>query len=172
MKTRLLNILVIISTLAILNSCSVCNFNYQEPDGLITPAEANEMEELYKTRAFGVIQDNINSGGVMPEVTYNREVWFSADEMRNYLHYAQIKSDSLRVNFSGLRVYLSAKEMVDSNGVAKVKTTLFFVPTHTVVDTTAIRQSITTTTTEENTEEINPLNYGSSGEPAIEYTTP
>ncbi len=141
----------------ILISCNNCNHNYQTPQGLITSDIANSYEEAYKSNQYEAINAFLSNDGV--ERTDNRDIWFSMEEMENYIHYVKQKSDSLGLEKLGLRVYFGSKP--DSHGITK--STVFFAPTHKVI-TRGHAPNI-------NSNGISPLNYGNAGMPPNDYNS-
>lgn len=92
-----------------------------KPKGLITPAEAKELNYNWtKTRkkavdsAAGKVDDRSSS--------------WSLSDIENYLAYAKNQSDSLGYDMTGIRVYLGVYPGNAPNGKADY-TTMFIVPT-------------------------------------------
>lgn len=166
-STTLLIIVLILSFL-LFKECNNkdCNMDYKEPSGLITPEKANILEETYKSNQFTILNEYLNVNGDAAED--NREVWFELDEIKNYIHYVEEKSKNIEgIDDSGtlgLRIYFGAKKMALKRDVRDniIRSTLFFVPTY--------REGERSTESNKNITGINPLNYGSSGDPDdIEY---
>lgn len=156
-----------------------CNCNYEDPTGTITQAEAELKEETFKTKEqlknnvlLQVLNNDLENpeviaqlellkqqlaAGNIPVGAENREVWFDLENLENYINYVKTESTALGYENLGLRVYFAAKE--DD----KVKTTVFFTPTY--------RDGIRAAQEDnKNTSGIKRLNFGNSGDPAIEHT--
>lgn len=91
------------------------------PKGLITPDEAKTLGVAFNSR-HQLISDSIVR---RPD---NRSSWYSLDDMRNYLDYAEKEVDGLGYKMSGVRIYLGAHAST-TNEVGY--TTMFLVPTGT-----------------------------------------
>ena len=88
---------------------------FEEPEGLITDAEANQLEDNYTAK--------VEAGNISLNDT--REVYFDFDELEDYVKYVKHQSDSLGYTNLGMRVYFGSKQ---ANGT--METTVFFVPTN------------------------------------------
>lgn len=168
LSSKLFLFLSVILAILLFRECSNndCNQDYQTPNGLITPSEANILEENYKQKRENLQELLANNNVVLPMDV--RDVWFGLEELENYINYVKVKSDSLGLEDLGLRVYLGAKGM-DGN----LKTTVFFVPTHRS-DNSDNNRTISRTVDQNNddnsnTNSINPLNFGNAGMPPNDY---
>ena len=165
------SLLIICVALAVLlfKECEAnknCNQEFEEPNGLITPEKANELEETYKANQFTILNEYLNVNGDVAED--NREVWFELDEIKNYINYVEENAKNIEsIDESGtlgLRIYFGAKQMALKRDKRDniIRSTLFFVPTY--------REGLRAAESNKNINGINPLNYGSSGDPDdIEY---
>ncbi|MFV0571821.1 MAG: hypothetical protein ACK5M1_05240 [Xanthomarina gelatinilytica] len=88
------------------------------PKGLITPEEAKTLDQAFNSR-HALISDSIVK---RPD---NRSAWWSLEDMKNYLKYAENESKELGYNMDGVRVYLGAYPTEAEVGY----TTMFLVPT-------------------------------------------
>ncbi len=92
-----------------------------KPKGLITPEEAKALDQAFNSR-HTLISDSIVK---KPD---NRSSWYSLEDMRNYLKYAENQSRELGYTMNGVRIYLGAYPNTPKNiGY----TTMFLVPTGT-----------------------------------------
>lgn len=146
--------LVAIITLASCN-CSPKK-EFKNPTGLITNEQANTMEEAYKANQHKAINAFLSQNGV--DVIDNREVWFSLEELENYLEYVKQESAKQDLENLGIRVYFGAK----MNENKEMKSTIFFFPTHQSANKTAGPKNL-------NSNGLQGLNYGSSGNPPDEF---
>ena len=90
-----------------------------KPDGVITSEEAKVLGAAFDAR-HRLISDSI----VMRQD--NRSSWYSLQDMRDYLDYAENQAKELGYNMDGVRIYLGAYPIIDQ----KVGfTTMFIVPT-------------------------------------------
>ena len=91
------------------------------PKGVITPERAAVLDETWtQTRA-----DLINAARATGD---SRSSWWSLEDMRNYLDYAEAESKELGYSMDGIRVYFGAYPENDGTESAG-KSTLFIVPT-------------------------------------------
>ena len=124
MKNILLLILgIVIGALAMYFYCCQPNGDLAitTPKGVITPEQAKTLDEAYNPR-HKLISDSI----VTREGGDNRSSWYSLDDMRNYLNYAEKQTKDMGYTMNGIRVYLGAyPDVRDQVGY----TTMFFIPT-------------------------------------------
>lgn len=96
--------------------------------GLISVKEAKELENLYKKEFYTAIND----GKLAEYPDYEgavRDVWFSIDELKDYISYVEKYVKSQEYESPGLRVYFGAKNQEGGNGKIYPRQTVFFVPT-------------------------------------------
>lgn len=100
------------------------------PNGLISVAEADEMEQAYLTEFYGRIQETM-SGSYPNYEGAGRYIWFELDEVKQYIAYMeQHVNDKGYKGKLGLRVYMGTKYQENqSNGSMEPRQTVFFVPT-------------------------------------------
>ena len=89
------------------------------PKGLIKPNEAIALDKAFNSR-HQLISDSIVK---RPD---NRSSWFSLEDVRNYLAYAENQTRELGYTMDGVRVYLGA---YPNSGEEPGYTTMFMVPT-------------------------------------------
>ena len=92
-----------------------------KPEGLITPEQAKVLDQAFNER-HRLISDSIVK---RPD---NRSSWWSLEDMRNYLTYAEDEALELGYTMDGVRVYLGAHPTGKEVGY----TTMFFIPTGTL----------------------------------------
>ncbi len=93
--------------------------NVTPPKGIITAEKAKELDQAFNSR-HELISESIVK---RPD---NRSSWYSLEDMRNYLDYAENQTKDMGYTMDGIRVYLGAyPEDKDQAGY----TTMFFVPT-------------------------------------------
>ena len=92
-----------------------------KPKGVIKPVQAKSLNANWtKTRKKAV-----DSAAGRPD---NRSSWWSLQDMRDYLDYAENQSNELGYKMTGVRVYLGVYGGKAPNGKADY-TTMFLVPT-------------------------------------------
>jgi hypothetical protein len=89
------------------------------PSGIITPEEAKTLDQAFNSR-HQLISDSIVK---RPD---NRSSWYSLEDMRNYLDYAENETKGMGYTMDGIRLYLGAYP--DVKGQVGY-TTMFFIPT-------------------------------------------
>lgn len=127
--------------------------NYQRPTQLISVAKGKELNKNYNLRRAAVIRNLIGKEDA-------NAVWFSIDELQNYIDYIKTEGAAKGHNVDGIRFYFgvySDTESVDKAGF----TTLFLSPTCKLPNSTVVAKDMT---------DMELLNYGSIGNPPkIEY---
>ncbi|MEO1032841.1 MAG: hypothetical protein AAFX55_15635 [Bacteroidota bacterium] len=89
------------------------------PKGLITPEEAKALNDAYTARCELVSKD-------ITKREDNRSSWYSLEEIKDFLDYAEAQAKSLGYTMDGIRIYCGAYPKVD--GQAGYSTS-FIVPT-------------------------------------------
>ncbi|WP_452222750.1 hypothetical protein [Lacinutrix chionoecetis] len=180
--TKSLLIIAIALAILLFQECetnNTCDCNYEDPIGTLTQPEADVKEETFKDKELvknnvllHVLNNDLDNPDVIiqlenlkqqlaasniPVGAENREVWFDLENLENYINY--VKTESLELGYEnlGLRVYFAAKE-TDS-----ISTTVFFTPTY--------KEGTRGAEDNKNTPGLKRLNYGNSGDPAIEHTS-
>ncbi|OBX21748.1 MULTISPECIES: hypothetical protein [Bizionia] len=127
-NVSLLIIGAIIGALATYYFCPNCSGNGDmvgnivKPAGVITAKEAMTLDQAFNSR-HELISDQIV---MRPD---NRSAWWSVEDIKNYIKYAENQSHELGYRMDGLRLYLGAYPDSPKEGVGY--TTMFFVPTGT-----------------------------------------
>lgn len=89
------------------------------PKGVITPDEAKVLDQAFDSRHKLISEDIVKR----PD---NRSSWWSLQDMKDYLEYAEAQVKELGYEMNGLRVYLGAyPDTKEGPGY----TTMFMVPT-------------------------------------------
>ncbi len=89
------------------------------PKGLITPAEAKKLNDAY-TERHELISKNITK---RPD---NRSSWYSLEEIKAFIEYAEAQAKDLGYEMDGIRIYCGAYP--EENGQAGYSTA-FLIPT-------------------------------------------
>lgn len=107
----------------------VINVPCGDPAGLITVAEADVMEEAYKTQFYGILNE-VTSGSYPGYEGAGRYIWFDLEEVKKYIVYVEKHAEENGYRNLGLRVYMGAKTQNNSvTGAPEPRQTVFFVPT-------------------------------------------
>jgi hypothetical protein len=91
--------------------------------GLISPAEAKKLNDAYTTRHTLISKD-------ITKTDDNRSSWYSLEDLKAYLEYAEKQACDLGFEMNGIRIYCGAhepEEVCESD--AEGLTTLFLIPT-------------------------------------------
>jgi hypothetical protein len=127
--------------------------NYQRPKQLISIAKGKELSKNYNLKYASTIasKDKIDDANA---------VWFSIDELQNYINYIK-EEGALKGNvIDGIRFYFgvySNTESLDKAGF----TTIFLSPTRKLPNSTIVAKDCN---------DLELLNYGSMGNPPkLEY---
>ncbi|WP_282135971.1 hypothetical protein [Seonamhaeicola maritimus] len=95
------------------------------PKDTISVAEATKLFKNWQTNNITEIDSTIELEGSRKKITY---VGWSLEEIKDYLTYAESKSDTLGYKMTGIRVYMGNYGK-NSNPTLKNRNTLFIVPT-------------------------------------------
>lgn len=164
MKTtkKLLFVIITFTVFIVIQSCKnnekpeKPTMRYTMPTGLLIYEEANQKEETYKTYIHDVVNPILTEQEI--PATINREIWFDLDNLENYIKYVKKESKKKGYKNLGLRVYLGAAKEEKT-----IESTVFFTPTHKPElpgDAKGFAPP-----QNENSRDINSLNYGSAGKP-------
>lgn len=147
------------TTLFVLNSCSE-NVQYEQPSQLITHDLAVELSERYHESRAELISKSI----LKDDVT---AVWYSIEELENYLNYVKNQGAEKGIDVTGIRLYLGVYPNDSSYKEKAGLTTIFLTPTKKREATINVESSRTDQYSEENIDaiELQPLNYGGIGRP-------
>jgi hypothetical protein len=94
------------------------------PKGIITPKEAKQLNDAF-TKRCELISEEITK---RPD---NRSSWYSLEDIKAYLKYAENQARELGYEMNGIRIYCGAYPTTD--GKAGYSTS-FIVPTAKIVD--------------------------------------
>ncbi|WP_310554756.1 hypothetical protein [Flavobacterium sp.] len=155
-------------SLFLLNSCSDKK-NYEAPTQLISTVLASDLNDRYINERSGIIEESIQRQDA-------NAVWYSIEELENYIYYAKCEAKKTDKEINGIRFYFG----VYPNDTIRYKekaglTTLFLSPTMKRINVDKVDKSQNKTkrlqspTPEENVDvtEVQPLNYGGIGHPPI-----
>lgn len=114
------------------NSSNFCTIEVPcgNPEGLISVAEASQMEEDYRNQFYNLINE-FTSGPYPDYEGAGRYVWFDLEEVKKFIVYVEKHADERGYNGNlGLRVYMGAKMQNNSvTGDPEPRQTVYFVPT-------------------------------------------
>lgn len=139
---------------------------FAEPTQLITKELATDLNSRYIEKRSGLILSNIGKEDA-------NAVWYSIEELENYINYVKTKGIENGIEVNGIRFYIG---VYPEDGVKyKEKaglTTIFLSPTKKRTLNVLEKSLDDTLSIEVNVDvsEIEPLNYGGIGNPPrIEY---
>lgn len=92
-----------------------------KPKGVITPAQARALNDNWTNTR----KQAVDSVAGRPD---NRSSWWSLEDIKNYLAYAENQADTLGYTLDGIRIYLGVYAGNAPNGKADYAT-VFWVPT-------------------------------------------
>ena len=95
------------------------------PKDTITVAQAKILSKNWEQNNPLEVDSTLEVEGSNKKI---RSVWWSLEEVKEYLHYAKSKSDSLGYKMTGVRVYLGNYGK-DPDPFKKNRNTMFMVPT-------------------------------------------
>ncbi|RSK40230.1 hypothetical protein [Mangrovimonas spongiae] len=126
-----------------------------KPKGVITSKEAKTLDAAFNSR-HELISDSIVK---RPD---NRSSWYSLEDMRNYLDYAENQAKELGYTMDGVRIYLGAHA---NEGDQVGYTTMFLIPTGTKNLEEGSSSPLPTLKGSGDISEGDGLNNGENGEP-------
>lgn len=100
----------------------------EEPQGLVSVAEAKVMEDYYKQEFYNLLNET-KSGQYPGYDGAVRDIWFELDELKQYIAYVENMAQEKGYSNLGLRVYFGAKDELGQDGMVYPRQTIFFVPT-------------------------------------------
>lgn len=166
MKNNNLLLPLTLSLLLVLSSCTEVK-KYGEPKQLITKDLAVSLNSNFNNSNRVLVTSNSKEGDDA------NAVWYSIEELENYINYVKTQGTKKGYNVNGIRMYLGVYPETEEYGEKKGKTTIFLSPTGNkivtekggilTVNTTAKEQGAGDD--EADIEEINPLNFGTMGHP-------
>ncbi len=92
--------------------------------GLISPKEAKTLNDAFTSRCDLISRD-------ITKRPDNRSSWFSLEEVRGYLDYAEKQAKELGHEMTGVRIYCGAYPTVDGKAGYS---TAFLIPTANIAD--------------------------------------
>lgn len=136
-----------------------------KPSQLITGEFAQQLNLNYnKKKAAGVKAKSAKKEDA-------NAIWYSIEELENYIHYIKTTGAEKGYNVDGIRFYFGAYPEDEKHGEKAGLTTLFLVPTGKKTETNTSTAKIQTFALAEEEEtasdisEISPMNYGNIGRP-------
>lgn len=124
--------------------------------GLISVIEAKTLENYYKSEFYNPL-NKMKSNDYPGYSGAVRDIWFSIEELKNYIEYVEEYAAKKNYSGLGLRVYLGAKDEKGIDNLDYPRQTVFFVPT------AKTNQAGKLTNT--NLTGVERLNYGNAGHP-------
>jgi len=162
MKQTIL-VITITTTLLFLNACTD-KPQYEAPTQLITNNLASDLSARYSEKRSGLILADIGKEDASA-------VWYSIEELENYINYVKCKGTEKGIDVTGVRFYMGVYPSDSTAYHEKAGlTTIFLSPTkkRTLVPNRVEKSARTSQSLdEENVDatEIEPLNYGGIGNP-------
>ncbi|WP_067146288.1 hypothetical protein [Pseudotamlana agarivorans] len=95
------------------------NTSFYKPDGVITINEAQDLHQAWQDKNAALF----NKAGSSKFSEQHQSFWWSLEDIRNYLDYAQQEAKDKGYNMNGIRVYLAAYPEKEGQN------TLFIAPT-------------------------------------------
>lgn len=135
----------------------------EKPKQLITKEMAITLNSNYISKRANIITEAIQKDDA-------NAVWYSIEEIEKYIHYVKKQGKEKGYDVNGIRMYLGVYPETEEFGAKKGMTTIFLSPTgkKTKLEKGGFLTLQTTAKQEEENndiEELEPLNYGSMGNP-------
>lgn len=139
---------------------------YGEPKQLISLEQANDLHLRYKNERSNILFQALNFEDA-------NAVWFSVEELENYIHYAKEKGNEQNINIDGIRFYLGVYPNDTTTYHDKAgKMTIFLTPTKKrTVDVdkknavNKLARQSQPLDPEQDVTSIQPMNFGNMGTP-------
>lgn len=134
---------------------------FDEPTQLITSDIASDLNKRYNEKRSGLILSDIGKEDA-------NAVWYSLEELENYINYIKTKGSEKGIEVNGIRFYIGVYPEDEVKHKEKAGlTTIFLSPTKKKSSNILERSLVDTSSVEENIDvtEIEPLNYGGYGNP-------
>ena len=134
---------------------------FSEPTQLITTNMAVDLNKRYNEKRSSLIVSDIGKEDA-------NAVWYSLEELENYINYIKTKGTEKGIEVNGIRFYIG----VYPDDAVKYKekaglTTIFLSPTKKKVSNVLERSLVENSSVQVNVDvtEIEPMNYGGYGNP-------
>ena len=161
MKTTNKSILfILVIALSVLSFAS-CEVKPEPPAQVLSPEEANRLEEEYESTRWEIINAAL-------DIRDTREFWFSLDSLKKYIEYVEYEAEKRGRSNLGIRVYFAAYPD-DSNYPQPGFSTVFMVPTARAESSGLQRGFFPMQEGNENLDSIPAFNYGHGGQPPNDY---
>lgn len=134
---------------------------YEEPTQLITNDLAIDLNKRYIEKRSGLILSDTGKEDA-------NAVWYSIEELENYINYVKTKGIEKGIEVNGIRFYIGVYPEDGLKYKEKAGlTTIFLSPTKKRVSNDMVRSENINLSAEVNIDatEIEPLNYGGIGHP-------
>ncbi|MVO10842.1 hypothetical protein GOQ30_16850 [Flavobacterium sp. TP390] len=132
--------------------------NFSKPKQLISNDFAKSLNDNYITERMSNIQLRDGSDDA-------NAVWFSIEELENYIAYVKKEGEEKNLEIDGIRFYYGVYPNNYESSEKAGKTTIFLTPTK-INQTTESRNSLDSS----DATEISPMNFGGMGHPPkMEY---
>lgn len=151
----------------ILFSCTE-NKIYEDPKQLIDKNLAIEFNSNYNLKMGQLLNDT-------SEYAHANAVWYSIEELENYINYVKTEGSKKGYEVNGIRMYLGVYPNKVEYGKKKGLTTIFLTPTGNKIElekgsllgvaSVAQESKTATSTDEKDIDDISPLNFGTMGHP-------
>lgn len=166
MKTKRLVLMCTLATVFLLASCAkkkkgdISQYTGEKPKQTIKYDYAKKLEKEYVRTRANPLDSLLNKRGVIKGKDV-RDIWFDLETMKKYIAYVEAESKKKGYKKLGLRVYYGAypgnNQYPDPSYA-----TVFFMPTH---NTKGAKMNFVYQDPNENSIDIEGLNYGSGGHP-------
>lgn len=134
---------------------------FDEPTQLITSNVASDLNKRYNEKRSGLILSDIGKEDA-------NAVWYSIEELENYINYVKTKGIEKGIEVNGIRFYIGVypEDAVKYKEKAGL-TTIFLSPTKKKASSILERSLVDNSPIEVNVDvtEIEPMNYGGLGHP-------
>lgn len=130
-----------------------------KPKGVITPEQAKVLNDNWSRYRKAAVDSAAQKQG--REID-NRSVWWSIEDIENYIAFSKKQTDSLKYNLTGMRVYLGVYGK-NAGQAKKNLTTMFLVPTVKKLNSKGSMIPFVFQEDGANCEECDPLNAGHGG---------